>query len=127
MTVCTNDLALCHLVEDALPLAVSKSGGDAEFLLAEMVELEHDRVGLTAVRARVLAQVGDQEVNAFSDKRSLAPPGGVDVSLPVGRVVLLLVGGPTKAALVVALSLCFAPPGKVIEGLLKLAASAPSH
>lgn len=53
MTVCTNDLALCHLVEDALPLAVSEACGDAEFLVAEMIELEDDRVGLAAVHARV--------------------------------------------------------------------------
>ena len=54
MTVCTNNLALCHLVEDALPLAVSETGSDAELLVAEMVELEDDRIGLAAVHARVL-------------------------------------------------------------------------
>ncbi len=55
MTVCTNDLALCHLVEDALPFAVSKALPDTELLVSEMVELEHDRVGLAAVRTRMLA------------------------------------------------------------------------
>jgi hypothetical protein len=40
MTVCTNDLALCHLVDD-------------------VVELQHDRIPLAAVDARMLAQVGD--------------------------------------------------------------------
>jgi hypothetical protein len=43
MTVCTNDLALCHLVEDALPIAITKSRCDAEFLVAQTVELEDDR------------------------------------------------------------------------------------
>ena len=55
VTVCTNDLALCHLVENALPLAVSKAGGDAEFLVAEMVELQDNRVSLAAVCAGMLA------------------------------------------------------------------------
>jgi hypothetical protein len=32
MTVCTNDLALCHLVEDASPSAVPESGSDADCL-----------------------------------------------------------------------------------------------
>jgi hypothetical protein len=30
MTVCTNDLALCNLVEDALPVAIAGAFGDAE-------------------------------------------------------------------------------------------------
>jgi hypothetical protein len=54
MTVCTNDLALCHLVEDALPLAISKTRRDAELLVAQMVELQDDRIGLAAVHARML-------------------------------------------------------------------------
>jgi hypothetical protein len=53
MTVCTNDLALCHLVEDTLPLAISKTRCDTEFLVAQMVELQDNRVSLAAVHARV--------------------------------------------------------------------------
>jgi hypothetical protein len=53
VTVCTNDLALCNLVEDALPIPVLKALGDAELLVPEVVELEDDRIGLSAVCARV--------------------------------------------------------------------------
>jgi len=55
MTVCTNDLALCNLVKDALPVPISNSLGDVEFLVPEMIELKHDRIDLPAVGARMLA------------------------------------------------------------------------
>jgi hypothetical protein len=55
MTVCTNDVALGHLVENTLPRAVSNPLSDAEFLVPEVIELEHDRVPLAAIDARVLA------------------------------------------------------------------------
>jgi hypothetical protein len=51
MTVCTNDLALCHLVEDALPIAVPEPVVDPELLVPQMVELQHDRIPLAAVDA----------------------------------------------------------------------------
>lgn len=75
MTVCTNDVALGHLVENALPRAVSKSLPDAEFLVSEVIELEHDRVALAAVDAWVLTQVGHQILDAFSDQGLLATLG----------------------------------------------------
>jgi hypothetical protein len=59
MTVCTNDLALCHLVEDALPIAVSEPLADSELLVPQVVELQHDRVPLAAIDARMLMQEGD--------------------------------------------------------------------
>jgi hypothetical protein len=40
VTVCTNDVALDHLVEDALPVPVAKALANPEFLVAKMVELE---------------------------------------------------------------------------------------
>jgi hypothetical protein len=61
MTVCTNHLALCNLVEHVPPIAVSKPGRDPELLVPEMVELKDDRVGLAAVSTRVVAKVGHQE------------------------------------------------------------------
>lgn len=60
-------------------------------LLAEMVELEHDRVGLTAVRARMLLEELDQVCGALQRERLLACPYLIDVSLPVGQVVLAVV------------------------------------
>jgi hypothetical protein len=59
MTVCTNDLALCHLVEDALPIAVPEPLSDPELLVPQVVELQHDRIALTAIDTRMLTQIGD--------------------------------------------------------------------
>jgi hypothetical protein len=101
MTVCTNDLALCHLVEDALPLAVSQALPNAELLVAQVIELEHDRIRLSAVQAEMLTQVGDEVGDPLCDELSLAAPSSVDVSPAVSRVVLLLVPGPTRAAIVI--------------------------
>jgi hypothetical protein len=75
MTVCTNNVALGHLVENALPRAVSKSLSDAEFLVSKVVELEHDRVALAAVDARVFTQVRHQILDALSDQSLLAAFG----------------------------------------------------
>jgi hypothetical protein len=58
VTVCTNHLALCNLVKDALPTPVPKALSDAEFFVPEMVELEHDRVALAAIDAGMLTQIG---------------------------------------------------------------------
>ncbi|HWM62763.1 MAG TPA: hypothetical protein VNP96_02110 [Solirubrobacterales bacterium] len=57
VTVCTNHLALCNLVEDFLPFMAPPALGDAEFLVPEMVELQHDRIGLAAVDAGVFVTV----------------------------------------------------------------------
>ena len=60
MTVCTNDVALDHLVEDALPVPVAKALANPEFLVAKMVELEDKRIGLAAVGARMVSKIVDQ-------------------------------------------------------------------
>ena len=75
MTVCTNDIALSHLVEDALPSAVAKALCDAEFLISKVIELEDDRIALAAVYAGVLSQERHQVLNAFGNQSSLAAPG----------------------------------------------------
>lgn len=56
MTVCTNDLALADLVEDRLPAAIADAFGDVEALVVEMVELEHERIGLASVDAGSVAE-----------------------------------------------------------------------
>lgn len=65
MTVCTNDLALCNLVEHALPIPISKSLSYAELLVPEVVELEDDRIALPAVDAGMLAKERDQILDTF--------------------------------------------------------------
>ena len=49
MTVCTTDVALRHLVEDGLPVAVAQAAGDVERLVLKMVELEDERISFAAV------------------------------------------------------------------------------
>src|ERR1700742_4687789 len=59
MTVCTNDVALGDLVEDRLPVTVAEALSDAEALVAQVVELEHERIALAAVDAGVLVEEAD--------------------------------------------------------------------
>ncbi len=105
VTVCTNDVALCHLVEDAPPVPVPKAVADPEILVPKMVELEDERIGFTAVCTWMVAEVADQIGNAFDDDFPATACRRVDVSLFVRGVVLLLVGGTTMAAVVVPLAL----------------------
>ena len=53
MAVRADDLALLNLIEDALPSAVGEGLADVERLVLDVVELEYDGVGLTAVHARM--------------------------------------------------------------------------
>jgi hypothetical protein len=55
VTVCTNHLALCHLVKGALPISVPQALADAEALVPKMAELEDHKVGLAAVDAGMIA------------------------------------------------------------------------
>ena len=127
VTVCTNDVALCNLVENALPVAVPDSLGYAELLVPQMVELEDDEVGLSAVDARMLAQERDQILQPFGGHDPLSLLCLVDVALAIGLVVLLLVRGPARSAVVVALAPRLAPPSEVLEWLLVMTAPAPPH
>jgi hypothetical protein len=86
-----------------------------------------DRIGLAAVHARVLPQKGNQVLDPFGDGRLPALLGRVDISLAVRRVVLLLVGGPARAAVVVPLAPGFPPPSEFIDVLFMAAAPASPH
>jgi hypothetical protein len=97
VTVCTNHVALCHLVKDALPGSLAPALADAEFLVAQTVELEDERICLPAIDAWVLSQEGNQTLDPL-DEDFLAPAARVVyVSLPMGRIMLLLVLGTGKA------------------------------
>jgi hypothetical protein len=56
MTVRTNDIALCDLVEQRLPAASAKARGDAELLVGEMIELQDEWIALATVDARALTE-----------------------------------------------------------------------
>jgi hypothetical protein len=68
VTVCTNDLALVDLAENGLPFVCSEARRDLEVLVGEMIELQHDRIGLAAVDAGPLAKKSDQEPHPFDDQ-----------------------------------------------------------
>jgi hypothetical protein len=127
VTVCTNHLALCYLVEDALPASVPEALSDAELFVSKMVELEHDRVAFAAIGAGMLAQIGQQIHESLGDQIILAAPRLVDVPLSMGPVVLLLVGSATGPAVVVPLSARFTPPSEVPQRLGFVAAPTFPH
>jgi len=56
MTVCTNDVALVDLGEDGRSAVIAKTLGDVEALVAEMIELKHEWIRLTAVCAGSCAE-----------------------------------------------------------------------
>lgn len=90
-----------------------------------MIELQDERVALAEeVGARVLAKERHEIGSALGDDPLRAAPGGVDVALLVAGIMLVLVGGSTRPAIVVALPARFPPPSKVIRRLLLLAAPA---
>jgi hypothetical protein len=117
VTVCTNHLALCNLVEDALPAPVPKALANAEAFVAKVIELEHDGIRLPAVDAGMLTQIVNEEFEPLGDDLLLSALRLFDIAAPVGAIVLLLVGRPARAAVVVPLTLLLAPPRKVAERL----------
>jgi hypothetical protein len=115
MTVCADDLAFRHLVEDSLQWSVEKPAGDAAELVAEMVELENQHVGFAAVHTRVRTQIVDDELHALFSEALAASGGVVDVPLLVRLIVDLLVGSSTEPAHVVALPDLLPPPVELIH------------
>jgi hypothetical protein len=124
MTVCTNDVALGDLGENGLPGAVAQALRDVEALLSEMVELEDERVGLSAIDARSIAKESHEVHGALCRDRSLAAERVCDVALAMRRIVFVLVVGPTRSAVVVALFASLPAPGEVREWLCLSAAAA---
>ncbi|MGN6253660.1 MAG: hypothetical protein ACTHO8_01580 [Solirubrobacterales bacterium] len=127
VTVCTNYLALGNLVEHVLPVATLQALRDREPLVPQVVELEDDRIGLSAVDAGMLQQKGDQVLRPLFNQRDLALSSGSDVSRFVRRVMLLLVLSPARSAVVVSLPACPPSPREFFDRLLPLAASTSPH
>jgi len=127
MTVCTNHVALCHLVEDALPIAVSYPARDRKFLVPEVVELEHHRVLLAAIHAGMFSEKRDQVLVALRQHGHLATSSLFDIPGAVRVVVLLLVRRPAGSAVVVALTARLAPPREFVLLLLVSASPASAH
>jgi hypothetical protein len=115
VTVCTNDVALADLVEHGLPVAVAESLGDVEQLAATVVELEYQRIGLTAVLARMRAKELDHVPGSLECDAPLSTCRIGDVSSPVRGIVSLLVGSVARPAVVVALTLGSTSPRKRVQ------------
>jgi hypothetical protein len=68
VAVRAHHVALGDLFDERLPAAVTQTLGDVERLVAEMVELEHDRIRLAAVDTRMAGEVLDEERGPFGRK-----------------------------------------------------------
>ena len=117
MTVRTLDLALVDLVEDALPVAVRQRRTDVEALIAEMVELEHEGIGLPTDATRMMREEREEIAGSRQGLRLFALTCLVDVPLAVGDIVALFVCGATRPAEAVALVPVLTAPGEVLHGL----------
>src|SRR5688572_3524772 len=88
MAVCAHDLAFCDLLIQRCRLsAPSDHVGDLEWLVAQVVELEHTRICESAVRTRGLAQDRIDVLARFAD--SPCQQGVVPCSLfsPISLVI----------------------------------------
>jgi hypothetical protein len=117
MTVRTHDLALRDLVENRLPAVASDAKGDLEVLASQVIEVEDDRVGLTAVDARMLAEEGNEIGHALDEKPSFPPGIVIDVSRAVGCRVRAFVLGLAFAAVGLPSTDSLPMPRKFICGL----------
>jgi hypothetical protein len=113
MTVCTNHVAGVDLIEHSLPATVAKTNGDVEVLVPQMVELEHERIGLATVDAGPLTKEFDEIGGALGDEHSFSAYSVRNVALAVCRIVLPFVSGSASAAVVVPLPTRPSTPGKV--------------
>jgi hypothetical protein len=123
MTVCTNDVALCNLIKDCLPVPIPDRLRDPEGLFAKVVEFEHAGISFAAIRARVHREELEQSLNPSIELGILPTLRLGDVPRAVSKVVLTTIGGTTWPAVVIALPLGAPPPGKGAE-VLRFAASA---
>jgi hypothetical protein len=113
-----------RFVENGLPVVTADADRDAEALASDVIELEHQRVALSAVEARPIAEELNEIGHPLGDKRAFSTRGIRDIALAVGRVVLSFVLSPTRAAVVVPLAISLAVPGKVLRSLRLEASSA---
>jgi hypothetical protein len=127
MAVGADDLALLYLGQDGFPGTFAHALADAELLLFEVIELEDERVVFSAIDTRMLAKEGNEIDSALGDDPLRAAAGRIDVALLVAGLVLVLIGGPARSAVVVALTARLPAPGKFVQRLLLLAAPADFH
>ena len=77
-----------------------------------MIELQHQRIGLPAVDAGMVAEVVDEKARVKVGQSALAQARKVDVPPRGSRVVFLLVVGAARTTAVVKLAFDATSPGK---------------
>src|SRR5215218_5010110 len=87
MAVRADHLALLGLVQHGPPAPMGQVLTDVEGLVAQVVELEHERVPHPAVNAWVAGEVLEEQPRSFDSHRSLADRVLGDAPLPVRGVV----------------------------------------
>jgi hypothetical protein len=92
-----------------------------------VVELEDHGIGLAAIDARMVSEVGHQEDEPLFEQDLLPPRGCVDVAVFVREVVLAVIGGAARPAIRVSLPSLPSTLGEIIVGLLLLAARTAQH
>jgi hypothetical protein len=127
MAVPAHDIAFRDLGDDCLPLPVRQLVGDAERLVAQVVELEYDRIRFPAIDTRVFAEVRDEQFGSLRVTPRVALSRQLDVLLPVLEVVEPTVLGLAGPAVVVSLPLVTPAPRKPIQSLLDSASATPAH
>jgi hypothetical protein len=70
-----------HLVEHRLPVAAAEPCRDAEALVSDVVELEYQCVGLSAIDTRMIAEKGQEIRDSFRDERAFPAHRVLDVTL----------------------------------------------
>jgi hypothetical protein len=113
VTVCTNYVAGVDLIEYGLPVSIAETRGNVEVLMSEMVELEHERIGLATVDAGMVSEEGNEIGGAFGDERLFPAYGVRDIALAIRRIVLSFVGRSADATVIVSLPADPATPGEV--------------
>jgi hypothetical protein len=103
---------------------VCEDGSDRARLIAQVIELQDDRIRLAAVDTGVGTEVFDQVLATLLCEAVLSGDCSVFVELLIGLVVAATVGRHTGAAKPLALAQCLPAPREIILWLQPIAARA---
>src|SRR5438874_9141305 len=128
MAVCAADLAFPDLRLDARPgTSAASVGRYIRDFVAQMIELEHDDVGLAAVHARVGREIFDDAATILSSSGSYVPQQTRLLAVSVFSVVLASVRPEAVAAPRLELRLAAPHRRKRLKRLQLAAFRARSH
>jgi hypothetical protein len=126
MTVRAYDFALLDLGEDFDPIT-QQPIREAERLVSQMVELQHHYVIFSAVNARMVSEIVDEEADPLVFNAHPSVTSIRDVAIAMLGVMLLLVRRAARSAVVIAQAPIDVPPGEVIDRFLFPASAAPTE